>query len=60
MGLCETVPYSLWSWPLAELFCDARGSPPRVAAVLFHGGAVSYTDVEPSAALMNALILLAQ
>lgn len=33
-GVHEKVPLSLELCPVVELFCDARGSPPRVAAVL--------------------------
>ena len=31
----------------AYLFCDARGEPPRVAAVLLLDGTARYTDFEP-------------
>jgi hypothetical protein len=41
--------------PIVEMFCDARGSPPRVAAVLFmNGQPVRFTDMEPHSGLMQA------
>jgi hypothetical protein len=35
-----------------ELFCDARGEPPRLAAVLLDGDTKVYTDLKPSADIM--------
>ena len=49
---CQTVPWSP-APRTADLFCDARGSPARVAAILFVDGEVLYTDWEPSAAVMK-------
>ena len=38
---------------VVELFCDARGTPPRLAAVLFHGKKNPlYTDLETPPALL--------
>ena len=36
-----------------ELFCDARGEPPRLAAVLHDIDGLVYTDFGPSAELMD-------
>ena len=42
------------SSPILDLLCDARSTPPRVAAVLcMPDGAVSYTDWEPPTSLIN-------
>ena len=38
---------------MVELFCDARGEPPRVAAVLFDAGDVLFTDVKPTDEMMR-------
>jgi len=40
--------------PTFDLFCDARGHPARVAAVLFFNGNVVYTDWQPSPAVLGA------
>ena len=37
----------------ANVFADARSTPPRVAAVLFARGSAWYTDWEPDAAIMR-------
>ncbi len=34
------------------MFCDARGSPPHVAAVLFIAGRVLFTHMTPAASLL--------
>jgi len=47
---CWHVPES----PVAHLFVDARGVPPRCAAVLFIDGERFYTDGQPSADRMAA------
>ena len=48
---------SPWSIPVArpvELFCDAAGSPGRLAAVVYtHDGRSLYTDMAPPAELME-------
>ena len=46
-GLHEEVPYCPETRVIIHLFCDARGNPPRVAAILFADGHVLYTDMEP-------------
>jgi len=37
-----------------HMFCDARSTPPRVAAVLLKDGERKYCDLEPPAAIMGA------
>ena len=50
------------SWVLpatrpVQLFCDARGSPPRLAAVIItHDGSSYYTDMAPPQALLKFFI----
>ena len=51
-GLHEEVPYCPETRVIIHLFCDARGNPPRVAAILFADGHVLYTDMEPSASTL--------
>jgi len=53
----EVVEERAWNapdTPLAHMFVDARGVPPRCAAVLFVDGQRHYTDGQPSEKLMNA------
>ena len=53
----EVVEERVWSAPvsqLAYLFVDARGVPPRCAAVLFIDGHCLYTDGQPSAGMMSS------
>ena len=53
----EVVEERAWNapdTPLAHLFVDARGVPPRCAAVLFVDGQRLYTDGQPSDQIMNA------
>jgi hypothetical protein len=38
---------------VVELFCDARGEPPRLAAVLFADGRVDYTDLATPKAMLD-------
>ena len=40
---------------VVDLFCDARGTPPRVAAILFADGEVKYTDCKTQKAMMDML-----
>ena len=55
LQLCEL---RLWR-PLASktrhLLCDARSTPPRVAAVLMFDGRVFYSDMEPSREVVSCL-----
>ena len=39
--------------PFATLLCDARGSPPRVAAVLAIDGMFVFTDCQPDAKMLS-------
>ena len=48
----QTIAWSL-STSRATLLTDARGSPPRVAAVLVMDGQFSYTDWELDSAMLN-------
>ena len=38
---------------VVELFCDARGTPPRLSAVLFADGVVEYTDLATPQQLLD-------
>jgi hypothetical protein len=53
----EVVEERMWRAPecqLAHLFVDARGVPPRCAAVLFIDGQCLCTDGQPSAGIMSS------
>ena len=53
LELVETRP---WKAPRTKpllLFADARGNPPRLAAVLVGRGEILYTDLEPAAEVVN-------
>ena len=48
-----------WTWsesqaPWLHLYADARGQPPRVAAVLFAGGRSYFCDMEPSQQILQS------
>ena len=47
LGLSETRSWELDARPPAQLFVDARSTPPRLAAVLFLPEGVFYSDWEP-------------
>ena len=48
MQILQVRPWQLPPTRPVQLFCDARGSPPRLAAVLYtHDGRSFYTDVAP-------------
>ena len=53
LEIVQTCPWSLPETAPVQLFADARGEPPRLAAVLFMDGERFYTDWEPTAELMN-------
>ena len=36
------------------MFCDARSTPPRVAAVLFVNGRIFWADMEPDESILKA------
>ena len=53
-NLVEARP---WVFPQTlplHLFCDARGSPPHLAAVLFIGDKCKYVHMEPSEEIMSS------
>ena len=55
----EVVEERAWDapdTPLAHMFVDARGVPPRCAAVLFVDGQRFYTDGQPSDKVMDAFV----
>ena len=45
--LHQTLPLDARESEVVHLYCDARGVPPRVAAVLDTGCSLSYTDWQP-------------
>ena len=47
MGIREKRPWLGKACSPVHLFCDARSTPPRVAAVLFVDGQIFFTDMEP-------------
>ena len=54
MKLQQRVPWALPFCRPVQLFCDARGTPPRLAAVLFMSdGQSCYTDLVPPASLLT-------
>ena len=54
LRLVQNRPWSHAARDTVYLFADARGSPPRVAAVLRTAQGVVYTDWEPSAQCISA------
>lgn len=55
-GIAEARLWDAPTSPVASLFVDARGSPARIAAVLFINGQILYTDGKPSEAHMGHLV----
>ena len=53
LRLHQSLPLVPAASRVAELFCDARGEPPRTAAVLIDRSHFAYTDYEPDEALMR-------
>jgi len=54
MELCRQVPLATGTVEVIDLFCDARGTPPRVAAVLVEKGKeVCYTDWQPPISVLS-------
>ena len=53
--ICERVRLDSKEEPL-KIFCDARGYPPRIAAVFVHGNDVWYTDWVPPSSLIDPLM----
>ena len=52
---CEAVPWSL-ATETVELFCDARSTPARMAAVLVVGSHMWYADWEPTAPVTDTFV----
>ena len=53
MELTEERVWEMSNEPLLHLFVDARGVPPRCAAVLFFNGECLYTDGAPSQQVLD-------
>eukprot|EP00959_Pyramimonas_sp_CCMP1952_P060473 1263509-Pyramimonas_sp.AAC.1 len=54
LRLHEVAQWEQGEMPAAHVFCDARSTPPRVAAVLFMGGEVPRAELAPDAELMQS------
>jgi hypothetical protein len=54
LNMAQTVEWSAKE-KTAQLLCDARGSPARIAAVLLIDGEIYYTDMEPSKEMVDSL-----
>ena len=54
--IVEEHEWSLPSSPPAHLYVDARGVPPRCAAVLVMDGRTSYTDGRPAQELVQRFV----
>lgn len=54
LRLHEVAQWAQGEMPAAHMFCDARSTPPRVAAVLFIDGEVLYAELAPDAELMQS------
>ena len=52
LQLAETRMWKRPSTQPLQLFADARGQPPRLAAVLVGNGRILYTDMEPAAGVL--------
>ena len=53
-GICETFAWEHKRTETAHLLCDARSTPPRVAAVLLIDGKRFYSDGVPPPAVMES------
>ena len=53
LHIVESRAWKAAEGPLVHLFADARGSPPRLAAVLLIDGDMRYTDLVPDKALLE-------
>ena len=54
--IAQPVPMNKLPDKVLNLFCDARGVPPRTAAVLIDGDQVWYTDARPPKAAMRMFL----
>ena len=50
---CEARLWQQPCTPTVHMMCDARSTPPRVAAVLIAGRDIFYSDMQPSTAVMS-------
>ena len=60
LNVLSARQHELWQWKQAardvvELFCDARGEPGRLAAVLAVDGVIWYTDMATPGVLLSCL-----
>ena len=55
LPLQQQVPVRPDGREVVELFCDARGTPPRIGAVLVDRAEMTYTDWEPPLEVVQAL-----
>ncbi|CAK0791693.1 unnamed protein product, partial [Prorocentrum cordatum] len=53
LRLREVASWKQGDMPAAHMFCDARSTPPRAAAVIFIDGKILFTEYAPDAALMR-------
>ena len=53
LRLHEVASWKQGDMPAAHMFCDARSTPPRAAAVLFIDGEILFAEYAPDAALMR-------
>ena len=56
LELCQEQFFEDSNTGVVELFCDARGFPARLAAVLFCDGEILYTDWEPPTELLQLFV----
>ncbi len=54
LGITEERAWAAHAERPLHLFCDARGEPPHLAAVLYDGSEWTFTHMDPPAELMNA------
>ena len=52
--VCQMRPWSIARSETVHMLCDARSTPPRVAAVLVIGKQILYSDAEPPQEIMGA------
>ena len=52
-GIAEGRSWAPPAGRISHLFCDARGHPPHIAAVLFQNGKCTFTHMTPSAAVLE-------
>ena len=52
-GIAERRSWAPPAGKISHLFCDVRGHPPHIAAVLFQNGKCTFTHMTPSAAVLE-------